>query len=221
MTIFIEAQQLSNLTNYVGLITSVERWLNRTDLQNDVPDFIRLAEARFRRVLVMPDMETDIIVTPAATAALPVDFDSLRSFGIAGYPPLDLLPPSAFGALPLDGNGSPLTGRPEKFTITATGMRFWPVPDKAYAAAMTYRANLPALGPAVDSNWLLAKHPDAYLYATIIQAEAFGWNDDRLPMLKDALDEAISEIMQSGTRQRYGGGPLTMKPPTSERIGLR
>jgi len=221
MTIFVDAQQLSNLTNYAGLVTSVQRWLNRTDLQDDVPDFIRLAEARFRRVLVMPDMETSVVVTPAASVMLPADFDSLRSLGIAGYAPLDQVSPATFSAYPLNGDGTPITGQPERFTIAAGVMRFWPVPDKAYAAQMTYRANLPSLSAAVDSNWLLAKHPDAYLYATIIQAEAFGWNDERLPMLKDALDETIAEITQSGTRQRYGSGPLSMKPPTNERIGLR
>lgn len=221
MTIFIDAQQLSNLTTYAGLVTSVQRWLNRSDLQNDVPDFIRLAEARFRRVLVMPDMETDIVVEPTASTPLPADFDSFRAFGIPGYQTLDQVSPATFSALPTNANGTPLTGRPEKFTVTAGVMRFWPVPDKAYAANLTYRANLPSLGPSLDSNWLLAKHPDAYLYATIIQAEAYGWNDERVPFIKAALDEALGEIMQAGTRQRYGSGPLTMKPPTNERIGLR
>jgi len=218
VTIFVEAQQLSNLTNYTGLVTSVQRWLNRTDLQDDVPDFIRLAEARFRRELVMPDMEVQVALTPAASVALPVDFDSIRALGIPGQPPMDQLSPADFGMLP---RANLISATPEKFTIVANTVQFWPVPDKAYGAVLTYRANLPSLSAAVDTNWLLAKHPDAYLYATIIQAEAFNWNDERLPMLKAALDEAMQSIMQSGTRQRYGSGPLTMKPPTRERIGLR
>jgi hypothetical protein len=219
MTIFIDAQQLSNLTTYAGLVTSVQRWLQRTDFQDDVPDFIRLAEARFRRVLVMPDMEADILVTPAASVPLPVDFDSLRAFGVDGAPPLDQVSPATFSALPRHPDGTAITGRPEKFTITAGMMRFWPTPDQAYAIPMTYRGNIPSLGPSLDSNWLLAKHPDAYLYGTILQAEAYGWNDERIPTIKDALDEALAEIMQAGTRQRYGSGPLAMKPAVQERRG--
>lgn len=219
MTIFIDAQQLSNLTTYRGLVESVQRWLNRTDLQDDVPDFIRLAEARFRRTLVMPDMETTISVTPAASVVLPADFDSIRSFGIPGYAPFDQLSPADFSALPLDGNRAQITGQPTKITIESGVIRFWPVPDKAYAANLTYRANLPSLSQSLDSNWMLAKHPDAYLYATILQAEAYGWNDERVPFIKAALDETLAEIMQAGTRQRYGSGPLVMKPPTSERMG--
>lgn len=221
MTIFIADQQLSNLTNYVGLVTSVQRWLNRTDLQDDVPDFIRLAEARFRRVLVMPDQEVAVTLTPAASVPLPVDFDSMRSLGIPGYAPMDQVSPANFTALPLNPDGTPMTAQPTKFMIAAGAMQFWPAPDKAYAANMVYRVNIPSLGPSLDSNWLLAKHPDVYLYGTILQAEAYGWNDERVPLIKAALDEALGEVMQSGTRQRYGSGPLSMKPATSERIGLR
>lgn len=221
MTLFIDAQQLSNLTNYTGLVTSVQRWLSRTDLQDDVPDFIRLAEARFRRVLVMPDMEATVTITPAASMALPADFDSIRAIGIPGYQPFDQVSPADFSALALGANGDPLTGQPTKMAIVSGQMLFWPTPDKAYAANMTYRVNIPALGPALDSNWLLAKHPDVYLYGTILQAEAYGWNDERVPLIKAALDEALGEVMQAGTRQRYGAGPLAMKPPTRERIGLR
>ena len=219
MTIFIDAQQLSNLTTYAGLVTSVQRWLNRTDLQDDVPDFIRLAEARFRRTLVMPDMEKAITVTPAATIDLPADFDSIRSFGIPGYAAFDQVSPADFNRLQLDGNGRPYTAQPTKISIDSGVIRFWPVPDKAYTANFTYRANLPSLGPSLDSNWMLAKHPDAYLYATILQAEAYGWNDERVPFIKAALDETLGEIMQAGTRARYGSGPLVMKPPTTERLG--
>lgn len=221
MTIFIDAQQLSNLVNYRGLVESVQRWLNRTDLQEDVPDFIRLAEARFRRVLVMPDMETTVTLAPAASVPLPADFDSMRSLGIPGSHAMDQLSPADFLAIPMGPNNQPARGQPAKFMIASGVMQFWPVPDKAYAAQMTYRANIPSLGPSQDSNWLLAKHPDVYLYGTILQAEAFGWNDERVPIIKAALDEAIGEVMQAGTRQRYGSGPLTMKPPTRERIGLR
>lgn len=221
MTIFVDAQPLSGLVNYRGLVESVQRWLNRTDLQDSVPDFIRLAEARFRRVLVMPDMETDITVMPGAILSLPADFDSLRAFGITGQEPLDQVAPSLFGSYPMERDGVPVTGLPRKFTVTASVMRFWPVPDRTYAARMTYRANIPSLGANVDSNWLLAKHPDVYLYGTILQAEAYGWNDERIPTIKAALDEALIEVMQAGTRQVYGSGPLTMKTPIRDGVYAR
>lgn len=218
MTIFVDAQTLSNLTTYTGLVASVGRWLNRPDLADDVPDFIRLAEARFRRELVMPDMETTIAVTPASSVALPVDFDSVRALGITGRRAMDQLAPADYSALPVERFGAPVTGEPDRFAIIAGQLLFWPPPDASYSVRMAYLAMLPPLGLAVESNWLLAKHPDAYLYATLLQAEFYGWNDDRLSLMKGALDEVLDEIKRSGARARYGAGPLVMKPPTQESL---
>lgn len=226
-TIYLDAVPHTDLTDYNGLVTSIGKWLERDDLEGSIPDFIKLAEARFRRELVMPDMELQVPLTPAATVALPADFDSIRALGIAGYDAIDQLSLADFYALPLGANGEPQTGQPTKFAIVAgstagsQNFAFWPVPDKSYPALLTYRANLPSLTSISDTNWLLKSHPDAYLFGCLVQAEFFDWNDDRLPLIKGALDEIMSSIMVSGVRKRYGSGPLTMKPAVNERIGLR
>jgi len=221
VTIFIDADTVNDLTSFSGLKLVVASWLERTDLSDRIPDFVRLAEARFRRELVMPDMETQIAVTPAATVTLPADFDSIRAFGIPGYDAFIQRSPADFYALPNQPNGDPTLGQPTEFAIVAGKFAFWPVPDIAYSALLTYRACLPSLSLSMQSNWLLAKHPDAYLFGCLLQAEFHGWNDGRLPLIKSALDEILSEINVSGTRKRYGSGPLVMKSAVNERIGLR
>lgn len=227
MTIYLDSVPYTDLTDYNGLLQAIGKWLERDDLEGSIPDFIRLAEARFRRELVMPDMELQVPLTPAATVPLPADFDSIRALGIPGYDAMDQLSPADFYALPLGPNNEPRTGQPIKFAIVpgstagSQNFAFWPEPDKAYSVLLTYRANLPSLTTTSDTNWLLAKHPDAYLFGCLVQAEFFDWNDDRLPLIKGALDEIMGSIMVSGVRKRYGSGPLTMKPATSERIGLR
>ena len=221
MTIFIDADTASNLTTYSGLLVAAQDWLERSDIVDRIPDFVRLAEARFRRELVMPDMEVSTAFTPAATVALPTDFDSIRALGIVGYPPMDQLTPGDFGALPLQPDGSSYLGRPTKFMIAAGYFSFWPVPDTTYSMKLLYRACLPALSFTTQTNWLYAKHPDLYLFATLLQAEFFGWNDERLPLIKSQVDEILSSITLSGVRKRYGSGPLTMKPATHARVGLR
>lgn len=220
-TIFLDTTAESDLTSYNGLLQTCSRWLDRDDLTNRVPDFIRMAEARFRDTLVMPDMEVQVTITPAATVSVPADFDSIRSLGIPGYPAMDQQSLADFYALPSQANGDPTTGQPYKFAIVADKFAFWPVPDKTYAMLMTYRANLPALSIGTQSNWLLVRRPDLYLYGTLLHAEFYGWNDERLPLIKAAVDEALGETMMAGVRRRYGSGPLTMKPATSERSGIR
>jgi hypothetical protein len=221
MTIFIDTTSASQLGSYDGLLLVVQKWLDRDDLTDIVPDFIKLAEAQFRRELVMPDMETQITVTPAATVTVPADFDSIRAFGIPGYDPFDQLSLADFYALPIQPDGTAVTGQPTKFAMVAGKFAFWPVPDTAYSATLTYRAKLPSLSIDTQSNWLLAQHPDAYLFGTLLQAEFYGWNDDRLPLLKSALQDILDQILRSGVRKRYGSGPLTMKPAVNERVGLR
>jgi len=221
MTIYIDADTVNDLTSYSGLKLVIASWLERDDLGERIPDFIRLAEARFRRELVMPDMETQISVTPAATNLLPADFDSIRAFGIPGYTAFIQRSPADFYALPKLPNGDPTTGQPTEFAIVAGKFAFWPVPDISYSALLTYRACLPSLTLANETNWLLTKHPDAYLFGSLLQAEFHGWNDERLPLIKAALDEILVQINVSGTRKRYGSGPLVMKPAVNERIGLR
>lgn len=219
--IFLDSTPESDLTSYNGLSLTCARWLDREDLNVRVPDFIRMAEARFRDALVMPDMEVQVAITPAATVAIPADFDSIRSLGILGYPAMDQLSLADFYALPTQADGTAITGQPTKFAIVADKFAFWPVPDQTYSMLMTYRANLPGLSVSIQSNWLLARRPDLYLYGTLIHAEFYNWNDERLPLIKAAVDEALGETMMAGVRRRYGSGPLTMKPATSERIGLR
>jgi hypothetical protein len=221
VTLYIDAETAANLTTYTGLTIAIAEWLERDDLTDRIPDFIRLAEARFRRELVMPDMEVQVALTPAVTVPLPADFDSIRAMGIPGYDAFDQLSPADFSRLPNDTNDLPPLAQPTKFTIIAGNFNFWPTPDKSYAAKLTYRANLPSLGLTMQSNWLYDKHPDIYLFGSLLHAEFHGWNDNRLPLIKSAVDEMLGEIMMSGTRKRYGSGPLTMKPATSERIGLR
>jgi len=218
--LFIVSGTAGRFDTYEGLILAVQDWLQRTDLASRVPDFVRLAEAQFRRDLVMPDMEVTVSLEPAASVALPIDFDSIRALGIRGYPAMDQLAPAAFQALPVqDTSGNAITGQPTKFAIVSGAFQFWPVPDKTYTATLTYLAKLVGLGTGNQANWLLDRHPDAYLYGTLLQAEFFGWNDERLPLIKGALDETLGSIMVSGARQRYGSGPLTMKTDVQERLG--
>lgn len=221
MTIFIDAETTDDLTTYDGLLLSIARWLERDDLTDRIPDFVRLAEARFRDVLVMPDMEVRVALVPAVSVDLPTDFDSIRALGIAGYAAMDQLTPSDFGALPVDTEGNPPESQPTKFAIVAGKFLFWPTPDKTYSATLTYRANLPALNILTQTNWLYKRRPDLYLFASLLQAEFYGWNDARLPLIKGAVDEMLQETMMAGVRRRYGAGPLTMKPAVNERVGLR
>src|SRR5262249_26807908 len=93
--------------------------------------------------------------------------------------------------------------KPENYAIADGALQLGPVPDQDYILTMAYGKGVMALSPSNQSNWLLAAHPDLYLYSALIHAEFHGWNDDRLPLIKSAIDEMISEIQSSDGIRRH------------------
>jgi len=206
---------MAGISTYDDLVAAIGSWLDRDDLSDKIPTFIQLAEARLKRLLSMPDMETTVTLTAAASVPLPADFNSVRSLYLTTTP-RQLVTPVA----PADFYGRPFDtpGLPTIYAIVDGNLVFSPAPDASTPAVMTYLATIPSLGTSQETNWLLTKYPDIYLYASLVQAEFYGWNDDRLTLIKGALDEAIAEANSDGNRQRYSGAPLVKRPPVHEAV---
>jgi hypothetical protein len=66
------------------------------------------------------------------------------------------------------------------------------------------------------TNWLLTDHPDLYLFGVLMQAEFFGWNDTRLALVKQRVDEILSQINKGGNQRRAGSAPIRMRSGIEE-----
>lgn len=191
-----------SLDSYAGLVEAIGDWLDRDDLEARAPDFIRLAEVRLNRILEDPDMEVAIDATAAGVyTALPDDFGSMVSV-TTGEGAL-----SAMGAADFAGIDSSVTGIPRYYTIVDGSITFMPANTTA-SIHMVYRRTIPPLTETDDTNWLLERAPDVYLYGALVQASAFLAEDERLPLWKGAFDEAIDELRTEGARRKWGPGPL-------------
>lgn len=199
----VTAGNLEDLTALVGY------YINRSDLADRIPGFIEMAERRFNRTLVAPEREIDATVTVAAEVPLPPDFHQLTSIWLNTDPrvPLEQVTPQELRAR----YSSQTTGRPAVFAISAGNFKFGPAPDSDYTLDFTYIRNIPLLGVNTPSNWLLESHPDIYLYGALVQAEAFLNNDERVPLWRAALDEALAELTDAGNRKRYSAAPLRLR----------
>ena len=217
MTTFIDTTTPGTLTDYNGLLDAIGKWLDRADFGASAPVFVQMAEARFRRDIVVPEMEKTVTLATGGSIALPVDFDSARSLYVLGEYRSNAtqVAPSDFYNRPVSDSNLP-PGFPTVFTVVAGQILFSPAPTADAQAVLTYQAKLPSLSAAVATNWLLASHPDLYLYGSLLHAEFFGWNDERLPTYKAAVDEMIAEINMAGNRKRYGASPLVMKSAVKE-----
>lgn len=205
----------SGISTYTGLVSTIGEWLNRDDLTTKIPVFIQLLEARLNRILRTPEMEETVeLTTDSAAIDLPTDLREIRG----AY--LDTDPRQRLDVVNLSvlrkSYAVQATGKPEVYAVSAGQLLLGPAPDDEYPLELTYWQEIPALSTDNESNWLLADHPDVYLYGALVMAEAYLWNDERLPLWKGAWDEALSELTGQGNKMRMSGAPLRLRPSVSE-----
>jgi hypothetical protein len=199
------------LTDYSSLKTSVASYLARSDLTNQIPDFIRLAEERLardlrtRKMLVVARADT---TASDSTVGLPTDFLEMRDMHLRTTPVQSLTyrSPNAFYA----GSRTTDSGKPIDYTILASEIQFAPVPDTAYSIQMLYYAKPQYLSDTNITNAFLANYPDALLYAALGEAEPYLMNDARLQTWAALYDRAITAINTSDQSSEYGGQPMSM-----------
>jgi hypothetical protein len=201
-----------SLTNYSDLKTSVANYLARTDLTDQIPDFIRLAEYRMRREVRIRQMlksATTATVSGDATVEMPTDFLEARDFVVVGNPtqPLSYVSPSALSRNAI----SSTTGKPTEYTILASEFQLSPVPSSVYTLQVLYYAAPTLLSDENASNVFMANVPDMLLYASLIEAEPYLMNDARLQTWIAMYERASVSVTKSDESGQYSGVPLSIK----------
>jgi len=118
---------------------------------------------------------------------------------------LEILPPQIINSY------AESQGSPNYFSVVGDELHLDPVPDAVYELEMYYYA-FSALSDTNTTNWLLTYYPDIYIYGTLLEAEAYLMNDPRLPIWKQAFDEALKQLNTEANKVRYAGAPLTIRP---------
>lgn len=155
--------------DYTWLQAKVTRWLRRTDLAADIPDFIMLAEKRISSDLearLQNNVATFSTVATVPTITLPDDLNAIRSLTIPSQGKVDYLTPEALETRYADQSAGP----PRHYTLEGGQMKLGPIPDAVYAMNCVYHAEIPALADAANGvNWLITQHPEIYLAATLCE----------------------------------------------------
>jgi hypothetical protein len=198
-------------TNYSALKTTIANYLGRTDLTNQIPDFITLAETRLQRELRTRPMLKSATATMTGgdnTVGLPTDFLEMRDIFIRGNPrqPVSYMSPSAFTRNSRAEDG----GKCIDYTILGSEMAFAPIPDAPYVLEMLYYSKPTALSDTNASNVFLANYPDLLLYGSLAQAEPYLMNDARLATWASLYASTAELIVTSDDSSEYNGVPLQM-----------
>ena len=201
------------ITTYAELQTATANWLDRSDLTDRIPEFIELAEANFNRVIRQPDMITknDSFSIAGRYTTLPADTLEIVRIVLDLTPVivLEYMTPEELSERRITLTG---TGKPYYFTTiggSANQLEVLRSPDDTYTASIIYYTRIPAL--ADGTNWLLTNHPDIYLFGTLVEAEPYLKNDERMPMWTSRLDKALSDLRLQGQRERHTASGLRMR----------
>ena len=194
---------------FAQLKTATANWLDRSDLTDRIPEFIALAEARFRELRIR-EMETvsTAISTVAGTReySLPTGFVQMKEFHLTTDPltPLAYITPEMMTRLWAGSAQS----KPQVFTTIADNVRLGPGPDSVYTTSMLYYKTFTALSDSATTNDMLTNNPNVYLYGTLLEAEPFIMNDQRIPIWLGAFEKAMASIQNQDNKDRHSGSNL-------------
>ena len=187
------------ITNYGQLKTAAANWLDRTDLEDRIPEFVTMAEAQFNREIRQPQMITrdDSFTIDGQYEAMPTDALEIQRIVLDLTPVITLqyITPNEISE---KRSGLTGTGRPIYYSIVGENMEFVRTPDSAYTASIMYYKRITALSADGDTNWLLTNHPDIYLYGTLLQSAPFLMFDERIPRMAKFTDGTTRSIEDTG-----------------------
>ena len=202
------------ISTYAELQTATANWLDRTDLTARVPEFIDLAESTYNRTIRNRQMITknDSYSLDSRYVNLPTDTLEVIRIVVDVTPQITLqyLTPEEIA----ERRNSSSTGRPQYFTVvggSTNQIELLRSPDETYTSSILYYTKIPALSDSATTNWLLTSHPDIYLFGTLVEAEPYLKNDERMPMWSARLGKALQELKLQGEREMHTGSSLRMR----------
>jgi hypothetical protein len=210
------------ISNFGELKSSIESWLERTDLNSRVSDFISLAERRIFRTLRCPANETKRTFTSydgEVGLCIPDDFLELKNLTWDGCP-LERISDQRYLALSCgpdirtdNGNVQP-AGRPRFFARYACKFVVWPWPpeDNTGIIQLNYWQDQSGMLVAdEDTTPILTIAPGAYLYGALVEAEAFIMNDSRIPLWESRFQDTIESLQILADDSELSGGHTTAR----------
>ena len=200
------------ITSYTTLISAVKTYLNRSDISDDqVKEFISLAEASFNRVLRTRNQikrSTSNLSTQFVTQ--PTDLLELYNIQLNSAPIVRLEQVSLSKMDELK-SASSTPGKPRYFAITGADFEFYPAPDTTYEIEVIYYKTIAPLSDSNTDNFLLTNQVDIYLFGTLVQAEPWLMNDERIGVWGSFLGKAIEELRISDQRAQTESGTIVMR----------
>ena len=220
---------MAAITNLGTLKTAVSQWMNRDDLASVIPQFIQFAEKQIKQKLRIREMikYTSVTIsdgTAVPASGWPTDFVEViqAQLGNTTRDLLQYLSPAAL--LAFDDGSSGGQGTPKYFSILqnsgAEEFTIRPAADTAVSGAGTIELTYYAfsdLSSDSDTNIILTKHPEIYLYHALSNSSSYLVDDQRVALWTSLAQSAMTELLAESAATFYAGrrNVRFSQPPTA------
>ena len=190
--------------DYASLQTNVADFLNREDISSIVPTFIELTEAELNRTIRVREMLRNAYTTTSTeSVALPSDFLELRHVVLSDQnKPLHK---ASFAELDIIRKNVRVAAEPTHVAVYKNKLELSPIPDKSYTLEIVYYQAIPALSSNTSTNWLIADHPDIYLYGALSKAAPYIGEDERVNVWRGEYQNAVNQLNITSIRTEDRG----------------
>ncbi len=197
--------------NYDSLKTAIYNWLLRevTDIvvtPDQVDNYISLCESELNRELKIRDLQEAQSLTALAGddyVTLPNNYQSMCAiqFDTAPY---DIKPMSSRADMNAQFTND--TSRPKAFFIFGDKIIFNCVCDGDYTLDLDYYKSIPAISSLNQTNNILTKYPDLYLYGALKQAHLHAKDNEKLTNVGTVYSNAIDRIIAADKVSKLTSG---------------
>lgn len=201
-----------SISTFDELKTSVADFLNRDDLTNVIPQFIKLAEARANREIRHWRMEKRATATlDTQFTSLPTDFlEAIRlTLNTPNTKPLEVA--GNFEIASIRSERANAAGEPQYYAIMDGAIEVNPTPDKAYTLEILYYSTINPLSSSNTTNWLLTYHPDVMLYGALLHSAPYLGDDGRIAIWGAYYASSIEALNRESESATTGGAGRRMK----------
>ena len=87
-------------------------------------------------------------------------------------------------------------------------------PGAADSLTLDYYQKVPALSNDNPTNWLLANHPDVYLFMTLVEVNAFTKEAEAASLWNERAAAAVDAVQKSDNSRRFSRISARVKGPT-------
>ena len=200
---------MATITNYSTLQSAIADYLNRADLTSQIQTFIQFAEAEFhtrlrtREMIVRAEAQSD-----NEFVQLPADWLEAINLQInGGKSPLRFVTMDEADRIVASNEFTQVAA----YSLMNGAIELVPAPGNDVSLEMVYYGKITPLSSEVPTNWLLTKAPDVYLYGSLMHAQPFLMDDQRLPVFAALYNARIEALNEESMKSTHSGSPLVAR----------